>query len=293
MENKRRETKTNKEQNPAKKRFSRPRKKTGKPERQAPAGMIRLQKILAEAGIDSRRNCEELILDGAVSVNGHTLSDLPAFANPETDDIRVHGRRIHQPQRVYYLLNKPKNVICTNFDPQGRRKALDYIDCAERIFCVGRLDNDTVGALLLTNDSELANRLTHPKFELPKTYEVAIRGKVEGEAIEKIKKGVWLAEGRTERASVKVLGRNNLETTLEITLSQSLNRQIRRVFARVGFKVKSLKRTCIGNIRLKGLGPGAWRLLTASEVQYLYAATEAKNPRQNSQKKSVNTPRED
>jgi pseudouridine synthase len=104
---------------------------------------------------------------------------------------------------------------------------------------------------------------------------------------------VWLAEGRTERASVKVLGRNNLETTLEITLSQSLNRQIRRVFARVGFKVKSLKRTCIGNIRLKGLGPGAWRLLTASEVQYLYAATEAKNPRQNSQKKSVNTPRED
>ncbi|MBM4102861.1 MAG: rRNA pseudouridine synthase [Planctomycetes bacterium] len=257
------------------KRFSKPRKKAGKPERQVPAGMIRLQKILAEAGVDSRRKCEELILDGAVTVNGHTLSELPAFADPETDDIRVHGRRLHKPQRVYFLFNKPKNIICTNFDPQGRRKVIDYIDCDERIFCVGRLDADTTGAILLTNDSELANRLTHPKFELSKTYEVTLRGKVEGEVIEKIKTGVWLSEGKTQKAFVKVLRRNNLETVLEISLSQSLNRQIHRIMARVGFKVKSLKRTFIGNIRLKGLGPGEWRHLTGSEVEYLYKATQA------------------
>jgi 23S rRNA pseudouridine2605 synthase len=293
MEDKRRETKNNRGRNPFKKRFSRPRKKAVKPERQAPAGMIRLQKILAEAGVDSRRKCEELILDGAVTVNGHTLSELPAFANPETDDIRVHGRRLHKPQRVYFLFNKPKNIICTNFDPQGRPKVIDYIDCDERIFCVGRLDASTTGAILLTNDSQLANRLTHPKFELSKTYEVTLRGKVEGEVIEKIKTGVWLSEGKTQKAFVKVLSRNNLETVLEISLGQSLNRQIHRIMARVGFKVKSLKRTCIGNIRMKGIGPGCWRPLTASEVRYLYTATEAGNGRKDSKKDLADIGQED
>jgi 23S rRNA pseudouridine2605 synthase len=267
--------------------FKRQVKKSGK---QSPApGMVRLQKVLAQAGVDSRRNCEELILDGAVTVNGTVVSTLPVFVNPEVDDIRVHGRRLQKPQRVYFLLNKPKNVICTNFDPQGRRKAIDYIDCPERIFCVGRLDADTTGAILVTNDSGLANRLTHPKFELPKTYEVTLRGKMEGDAIEKIKKGIWLSEGKTQRAAVKVLGRNNLETVLEITIRQGLNRQIRRTMARVGFKVKSLRRTHIGNIRIKGLGPGAWRPMTASEVRYLYAATESNNGHENLQKNFADT----
>jgi 23S rRNA pseudouridine2605 synthase len=259
-----------KNQNPRQQK-RRPQKK----EQTLAPGMIRLQKVLAQAGIDSRRNCEELILDGAVSVNGRVISTLPAFVNPETDDIRVHGRRLAPSQKVYYLLNKPKNVICTNFDPQGRRKAIDYVDCNERIFCVGRLDADTTGAIIVTNDSELANRMTHPKFELPKTYEVTLRGRLEGEVIEKIKTGVWLSEGKTQKASVKVLARNNLQTILEVKLSQSLNREIHRIMARVGFKVKGLKRTFIGNIRLKGLGPGAWRPLTSSEVQYLYKATQA------------------
>jgi 23S rRNA pseudouridine2605 synthase len=240
--------------------------------------MVRLQKVLAAAGIDSRRNCEELILDGAVSVNGRVISTLPAFVNPDSDDIRVHGRRLAPSQKVYFLLNKPKNVICTNFDPQGRRKAIDYIDCNERIFCVGRLDADTTGAIIVTNDSELANRMTHPKFELSKTYEVGLRGRVEGETIEKIKTGVWLSEGKTQKASVKVLARNNLQTILEVKLGQSLNREIHRIMARVGFKVKGLKRTFIGNIRLKGLGPGEWRHLTGSEVEYLYKATQAEKP---------------
>lgn len=263
------------------KRSQNQRQKSKKQQQVVASGMIRLQKVMAQAGIDSRRNCEELILDGAVTVNGRVVSTLPVFVNPDTDDIRVHGRRLVQSQRVYYLLNKPKNTICTNFDPQGRRKAIDYIDSPERIFCVGRLDADTTGAILVTNDSELANRLTHPKFELPKTYEVTLRGKVEGEAIEKVKRGVWLSEGKTQKAIVKIIARNNLETVLEVTIRQGLNRQIRRTMARVGFKVKSLKRTQIGNIRTKGLGPGAWRPLTASEVRYLYKATEAGNSPQN------------
>jgi 23S rRNA pseudouridine2605 synthase len=245
-----------------------------KKEKTLAPGMVRLQKVLAQAGIDSRRNCEELILDGAVSVNGEPVMTLPAFVNPEIDDIRVNGRRLTQAHKVYFLLNKPKNVICTNFDPQGRRKAIDYIDSDQRIFCVGRLDADTTGAIIVTNDSELANRMTHPKFELQKTYEVSLRGRVEGEAIEKIKTGVWLSEGKTQKASVKVIARNNLETVLEVKLGQSLNREIHRIMARVGFKVKGLKRTFIGNLRLKGLGPGAWRPLSSTEVQYLHKATQ-------------------
>jgi pseudouridine synthase len=243
----------------------------------APPGMVRLQKVLSEAGIDSRRNCEELVLNGAVSVNGRTIMTLPAFVNPDADDIRVNGRRLEKQEKVYYLFHKPKNVICTNFDPQGRRKAIDYIDCRERIFCVGRLDSDTTGAILLTNDSELSNRLSHPKFEMPKTYEVVIRGRMDSEAVEKIKSGVWLAEGKTEKSSIKILRRNNLETTFEIRLGQSINRQIHRIMARVGFKVKSLKRTHIGKIQMKGIGPGCYRLLTASEVRYLYKATEGED----------------
>jgi 23S rRNA pseudouridine2605 synthase len=284
----------------SKNRTQRPQKQKRRPPKKAQTlapGMVRLQKVLAAAGIDSRRNCEDLILEGAVSVNGRTIMALPAFVNPETDDIRVNGRRLAPAHKVYYLLNKPKNVICTNFDPQGRRKAIDYIDCNERIFCVGRLDADTTGAIIVTNDSELANRMTHPKFELQKTYEVSLRGRVEGEAIEKIKTGVWLSEGKTQKASVKVIHRNNLETVLEVKLGQSLNREIHRIMARVGFKVKGLKRTFIGNLRLKGLGPGAWRSLTSSEVQYLYKATQTekalkKLPRKTAEK-LPQTPQED
>ncbi len=254
-----------------------PKAKTKQKKSTAPEGMVRLQKVLSDAGIDSRRKCEEMILEGAVTVNGRTVMTLPAFVNPETDDIRVNGRGIQSQKKVYYLFHKPKNVICTNFDPQGRRKAIDYIDCRERIFCVGRLDSDTTGAILLTNDSVLSNRLTHPKYELPKTYEVVVRGRVEGEAIEKMKSGVWLSEGKTEKASIKVLHRNNLETTFEIRLSQSLNRQIHRIIARLGYKVKSLKRTQIGKIQMKGIAPGCYRMLTAAEVHYLYKTTEAQD----------------
>lgn len=236
-------------------------------------GRQRLQKILAAAGIDSRRKCEELILEGLVTVNGEMVNELPAFADPGKDEIRVDGQRIHAEAKVYYLLNKPKGVICTNSDPMNRPRAIDLVDTKQRIFCVGRLDADTTGAIILTNDSELTNRLTHPRYELPKTYHVKLRGRMEGEEIEKLKKGVWLSEGKTERAAVKVLQKTATETLLEVSIRQGLNRQIRRTFAHLGFKVKSLKRTQIGNIVLKGIAVGGYKKLTNSQIAYLKKAT--------------------
>ncbi|MBW8017510.1 MAG: rRNA pseudouridine synthase [Planctomycetes bacterium] len=242
--------------------------------KQKGTGKQRLQKFLASAGVDSRRNCEELILDGYVKVNRKVVDTLPAFVDPEVDVVTVNGRRVKIADKVYFLLNKPKGVICTNSDPQGRRKAIDLIDTRQRIFCVGRLDIDTTGLIILTNDSELANRLTHPRYELPKTYEVMLKERISGDAIEKLKKGTWLSEGKTGRSAVKVLKRTHKDSTIEITIRQGLNRQIRRMLAKVDCRVKSLRRTKVGNITLKGIPIGSYKELTKSQVAYLKSMTE-------------------
>ena len=232
-------------------------------------GKQRLQKVLAAAGVDSRRNCEELILSGAVQVNRKVVDKLPAFVDPEKDVISVDGRTIRPARKVYFLLNKPKGVICTSSDPQGRKKVIDLVRTTDRIFCVGRLDADTTGLIILTNDSELANRLSHPRYELAKTYVVGIRGRIAPEQVEKLKKGVWLAEGKTGQASVKILRRGHAESLIEVTVRQGLNRQVRRTLARVGLPVKTLTRTRIGKIEIRGLGVGKFRPLTESEIAYL------------------------
>jgi 23S rRNA pseudouridine2605 synthase len=229
----------------------------------------RLQKVLAAAGVDSRRNCEELILSGAVRVNRKVVDELPAFVDPEKDVISVDGTTIRPANKVYFLLNKPKGIICTNSDPQRRKKAIDLVRTPERIFCVGRLDTDTAGLIILTNDSELANRLSHPRYELARTYVVGVRGRIEGEQVEKLKKGVWLAEGKTGRASVKILRRLHTESLIEVTIRQGLNRQVRRMLAKIGLPVRTLTRTRIGKIEIRGLGVGKFRPLTESEIAYL------------------------
>lgn len=228
---------------------------------------------MAAAGVDSRRKCEELILDGAVRVNRKVVDKLPAFVDPEKDLITVNGRKIHAAQKVYLLLNKPRGVICTNRDPQGRKRAIDLVRTDERVFCVGRLDADTTGIIILTNDSELANRLTHPRYGLAKTYVVRVKGEIAGERIEKLKRGIWLAEGKTSRASVKILKRGHKESLIEVTIRQGLNRQVRRILAKVGLSVKSLTRTRIGKLSSRGLGVGKFRTLTKAEVAYLKKAT--------------------
>jgi 23S rRNA pseudouridine2605 synthase len=233
----------------------------------------RLQKVLAAAGVDSRRKCEELILSGAVSVNSEVVDALPAFVDPEKDVITVNGKRIRTEQKVYFLLNKPKGVICTNFDPQDRKRAIDLVPCRQRIFCVGRLDVDTTGLIILTNDSDLTNRLTHPRYEVPKTYVVRVKGYIDDAALERLKKGVWFAEGKTGEASVQILNRGHQESLVEITIREGLNREIRRMLARVGLPLKSLKRTRIGSITDKGIGVGRFRPLTNAELQYLRKVT--------------------
>ncbi len=234
----------------------------------------RLQKVMASAGVASRRQCEELILQGVVSVNGKVVDQLPAFADPAVDTITVSGRRLKKPERVYFLLNKPKGVICTSHDPQGRRSAVDLVGASERVFCVGRLDADTTGLLILTNDAELTNLLTHPRYKVPKTYMASVAGQTDERAVERLKKGIWLAEGKTEKAAVKVLKGGRNESLIEITIRQGLNRQIRRMLAKVGLDVTSLKRTRIGNLRIEGLGVGEFRPLAQVEVGALRRAAD-------------------
>jgi len=229
---------------------------------------------LSAAGVASRRKSEELILEGLVSVNGTVVERLPAFADPDEDTIVAAGRRIRPQQKVYFLLNKPKGVICTNFDPQKRHKAIDLIPTRHRIFCVGRLDIDTTGLIILTNDTELTNLLTHPRYGLTKTYIAEVKGRIEGQHVEKLNSGIWLSQGKTSQAKVKILKRGYKSSLVAVTISEGLNRQVRRMLARVGLAVKSLKRTRIGKITDRGLGVGRFRLLTHSEVAYLKKTTQ-------------------
>jgi 23S rRNA pseudouridine2605 synthase len=235
----------------------------------------RLQKVMAAAGVASRRQCEELILEGAVTVNGRVVDTLPAFADPEVDEIRVHDRPLKKPQRVYYLLNKPKGIICTSRDPQGRPKAVDLVPAGERVFCVGRLDAETTGLIILTNDPELTDLLTHPRYKVSKTYVAKVGGPVDSKAVEKLRKGVWLAEGRTAPAAVKVLKSGHHDSLVAITIQQGLNRQVRRMLAKVGLPVQSLKRTRIGGLKIEGLGVGKYRPLSKAEVAALKRAATA------------------
>jgi len=225
--------------------------------------------VMASAGVASRRQCEELILQGVVAVNGRVVDELPVFVDPDADVITVGGQRLRRRTPVYFLLNKPEGVICTSDDPQGRRKATDLVPAGDRVFCVGRLDADTTGLIILTNDAELTDLLTHPKYKVPKTYVARVAGRVGAEALQKLRKGVWLAEGRTTQADVKVLKSGHNESLVEITIKQGLNRQVRRMLAKVGLPVQSLKRTRIGSLRLEKLGVGRFRPLSKAEVDAL------------------------
>lgn len=204
-----------------------------------------------------------------VRVNGKVIDTLPAFVNPDKDVINVGQRRLRPQPKVYFLLNKPKGVICTNFDPQHRTKAIDLVPTRQRIFCVGRLDIDTTGLIILTNDSELANRLTHPKYGITRTYIAEVKGRIEGPQAEKLKHGVWLAEGKSSKSAVKILKRGYENSLIEVTITEALNREVRRMLAKVGLPVKSLKRIRIGKIDARGLGIGKFRPLYPSEVAYL------------------------
>ncbi len=243
--------------------------------------MERLQKIIAQAGLASRRAAEELITQGRVSVNGQTVTALGTKADLATDDIRVDGRRLKGPERLrYILLNKPKGYITTRSDEKRRRTVMDLIDVREYVYPVGRLDYDSEGLLLLTNDGDLAARLTHPSHGVDRVYEALVAGVPTEEQIEKLRAGIPLDGKRTEPADVVMVypdptrDRTAEEALLRITIREGRNRQVRRMCEAISHPVGRLRRIRIGPISDKLLKPGYWRELTPEEVRKLKAASE-------------------
>jgi 23S rRNA pseudouridine2605 synthase len=226
----------------------------------------RLQKVLAQAGLGSRRACEVLIADGRVRVNGH-VATLGDRADPEVDEIEVDGAVVGvRPGLVHYLLNKPAGVVTTASDPQGRATVVGLVPAEPRVFPVGRLDVDTEGLLLLTNDGDLAHRLTHPSFGIEKEYLAEVEGTPSRGTLRTLREGVELDDGRTAPASASLLG----EGQLKLAIHEGRNRQVRRMCEAVGHPVRRLVRTRIGPIADRSLAPGAWRPLTPEEVRGLY-----------------------
>jgi 23S rRNA pseudouridine2605 synthase len=236
--------------------------------------MDRLQKILAHAGIGSRRQCEDLITAGRVSVNGRIVRELGTRVDPDRK-ICVDGQPIKTERLVYWLLNKPRGYLCTNHDPARRPLAIDLVpQISQRVYTVGRLDEDSEGLLLLTNDGDLAHRLMHPRFGVEKTYLVMVAGSPSKEDMQQLLKGVWLSEGHVRARRVKRLKMQGESTWLRIVLSEGKNREIRRMLARLGHKVLRLRRTALGQVELGRLPSGKARRLSGPELAELRRAAE-------------------
>ncbi len=246
---------------------------------------VRLSKFLAEAGIGSRRHCDKLIQDGLVEVDGLVERSPGVKVVPGACDVRVEGRRVKSQPKVYFLLNKPAGVICTNAPNERKTRAIDLVDTPFRLYTVGRLDEDSEGLILLTNDGWLAHRLTHPSYQIPKTYRVKARGRVPSEVLSEIRRGVHLAEGKTASIEARIKRRGNNVTTMELVLREGMNREIRRVFARHGHTVYHLRRIALGPLSLARLPLGKSRRLSAAEIRRLYACVDKRGRVEGKQRK--------
>lgn len=231
---------------------------------------IRLQKFLANSGVASRRKCEELILDGKVSVSGQIVKELGTKVNPAVDKVEYCGNPVFSSNKfVYILLNKPIGYVTTAKDQFDRDSVLDLVKVKERVVPVGRLDMYTSGALILTNDGDFVYKVTHPKHEITKTYTVTVRGIIENDAVEKLRNGVEIEDYKTRPAKVKILKTDEEKniSRLEITIHEGKNRQVRKMCEAVGSKVVALHRSKIGDIGVKDLKLGTWRYLKDFEVK--------------------------
>jgi 23S rRNA pseudouridine2605 synthase len=239
-------------------------------------GLIRLQKLLAQSGVASRRKCEELMLDGHVEVDGEVVTRLGTKVDPRSAVIRVDGKRLPPiSPNVYLVLNKPRGVVSTMSDPEGRRTLSDFVtDRPERLFHVGRLDTDTEGLILLTNDGDFAQRVAHPSYELDKTYVAEVAGQVSKATVREVLDGVTLEDGPVEVSSFKVVSSHSGKTIVELVIHEGRNRIVRRLLDQVGHPVKRLTRTAIGPVRLSGLGKGELRELTRDELGTLLDAAK-------------------
>ncbi|MFN0053069.1 MAG: pseudouridine synthase [Planctomycetales bacterium] len=231
------------------------------------ASRPRLQRLLAMAGAGSRRHCEEFILTGRVTVDGQTVRELGTRVDPDLQEVRLDGERLHLQRKVYYLLNKPPGYLCTNRDPDGRPRVVDlFPKDRERLFTVGRLDEESQGLIVVTNDGELANQLAHPKFRIRKTYHVQVAGVPTREMIGQLTQGLYFAEGRFKATEARLIKVHKLSALIEIVLTEGQNREIRRLLAKLGHKVQRLQRVALGTLELGEVPPGHYRPLTQQEV---------------------------
>jgi 23S rRNA pseudouridine2605 synthase len=237
-------------------------------------GLVRLQKLLAQSGVASRRRCEELMLAGLVEVDGEVVTRLGTKVDPRTAVIRVEGRRLPPVSpHVYLVLNKPRGVVSTMSDPEGRRSLGDLVaDRPERLFHVGRLDTDTEGLILLTNDGDFAQRVAHPSYELDKTYVAEVDGVVNRAVLGRLRDGVVLEDGPVEVSSCRVVSTQADRSIVELVIHEGRNRIVRRLLAEVGHPVRRLTRTAIGPVEVRGLRRGELRELTREELGVLLDA---------------------
>lgn len=233
--------------------------------------MERLQKYLSSCGIASRRKSEELILAGKVKVNGVVVRELGTKVS-DKDEVEVENMEVYRKQKEYYLLYKPEKTICSVSDDKGRVTVVDLIETNEKIFPIGRLDYDTTGLLLLTNDGELTNKLTHPKGSIEKTYIAKVSGLVTGKEIHELENGIELDGVKTKkaRAKLKKMDKKNNKSYVELTITEGRNHQVKNMFAALGHKVIKLKRTNYAFFNLEGLKTGEYRRLSTKEVKQLY-----------------------
>lgn len=231
----------------------------------------RLQKFLARAGFGSRRKCEELITAGRVAIDGKVVTELGVRVDPDRSRVTVDGRMVRPPPLVYYMVNKPKGFLCT-VDGEPSKRVTSLVPDKVRVFPVGRLEAESEGLIILTNDGELAHRLTHPSFGASRVYSVEAEGELTEQKLIKLRRGVHLAEGKTLPADVRVLRRDRDGALLEVTLREGMNRELRRMLAAVGLKARRIVRVQFAGLPLGELPPGDYRRLSAKEVEKLREA---------------------
>lgn len=244
---------------------------------------------MASAGVASRRECEVIIEEGRVEIDGEIVVKLGTKVDPTKQKVFVDGQRIVLQDLQYFVLNKPPGIVSTSNDPSGRPRVIDLIETNKRVYNVGRLDQSSEGLILVTNDGELANQLTHPRFGVEKKYHVLVDGRPERSALKQLEEGIYIAEGKVQASHIKFLKTAKNGSWLEIILTEGRNREIRRMLSTIGHKVRTLKRVAIGPLRLGDLPKGAHRPLTPVELKALKRAAsgEARAQRQKSKKKSA------
>lgn len=258
---------------------------------------VRLQVLLARCGFGSRRACEDFVQSGRVSVNGTVVTAPGHKVTLKVDKVTVDDEPVRPARPAYYMVNKPKGMLCTNNDPGGRPRIVDlFPKSAGRVFPIGRLDENSVGLILVTNDGEMSHRLAHPRFRVAKVYHVLVAGLPTLETLKQLREGMYFSDGRFKVEKARKIGRRGKSTLLEVVLKEGQNREIRRLFARVGHKVMKLERVAFGPLQLRGVAVGRARPLTLQEIKLLQAHVDQWERRQKddgqraSQKKTAAKP---